>query len=65
MNLKFTCDYFTTGAGVRPGELTVSADGVVIKDAVARELLAGMDIKEVFEYLATQGYTVKEQHHAA
>lgn len=65
MNIKFTCDYFTTGSGVRPGELSVTAEGVVIKDAVPSELLAGMDIREVFEYLASQGYEVKEQNHAA
>ncbi|GAB3400956.1 hypothetical protein GCM10027361_00540 [Erwinia aphidicola] len=65
MNIKFTCDYFTTGSGVRPGELQVTAEGVVIQDVIAKEVLMDMDIRDIFDFLASQGYTVQEQHHAA
>jgi len=65
MNIKFTCDHFTTGSGVRPGELSVIAEGVVIKDAVAKELLVDMDIRDIFDYLASQGYKVQEATNAA
>lgn len=65
MNIKFTCDHFTTGSGVRPGELAVTAEGVVIKDAVAKELLIEMDIRDICDYLTSQGYKVQEANNAA
>jgi hypothetical protein len=61
MNIKFQCAYFTTKCGVRPGEVTITAEEVMLDDINAKELLGQIDEREIFEYLNARGYNVQER----
>ncbi|PLR40754.1 thioredoxin reductase [Chimaeribacter californicus] len=67
MNLKFECRDVRVRPGVRLGEFKVeAADVALYGQSDDREILSQLDITEVVEWLAGQGYSVTApQEHAA
>jgi len=66
VNISFTCKNIQTSAGYRPGELGIKAEGVALDGLQDDKALLGyMDIKNVFEWLAEQGFQVTEKEMAA
>ena len=68
--MNITCTSFASKHGVRHGEFVVELQGVSIaeqpnSDKELRELLAGMDIQTICEYLNDMGFTVTNKQAAA
>lgn len=68
--MNITCTSFASKHGVRQGEFVVELQGVSIaeqpnSDKELRELLAGMDIQTICEYLNDMGFTVTNKQAAA
>ncbi|MCE9882438.1 hypothetical protein LZ641_19190, partial [Hafnia paralvei] len=61
--MNITCTSFASKHGVRQGEFVMELQGVSIaeqpnSEKELRELLAGMDIQTICEYLNDMGFTV-------
>jgi len=68
--MNITCTSFASKHGVRQGEFVMELQGVSIaeqpnSEKELRELLAGMDIQTICEYLNELGYNVSEKQAAA
>lgn len=68
--MNITCTSFASKHGVRQGEFVMELQGVSIaeqpnSDKELRELLAGMDIQTICEYLNDMGFTVTNKQAAA
>ena len=68
--MNITCTSFASKHGVRQGEFVVELKGVSIaeqpnSEKELRELLAGMDIQTICEYLNDMGFTVTNKQAAA
>lgn len=68
--MKITCTSFASKHGVRQGEFVMELQGVSIaeqpnSEKELRELLAGMDIQTICEYLNDMGFTVTNKQAAA
>ncbi|TBM13357.1 hypothetical protein EYY86_13795 [Hafnia paralvei] len=68
--MNITCTSFASKHGVRQGEFVVELKGVSIaeqpnSEKELRELLAGMDIQTICEYLNDMGFTVTNKKAAA
>lgn len=68
--MNITCTSFASKHGVRQGEFVMELQGVSIAELPNSEkelieLLAGMDIQTICEYLNELGYNVSEKQAAA
>ncbi|MEG0421446.1 MAG: hypothetical protein RR589_11180 [Hafnia sp.] len=68
--MNITCTSFASKHGVRQGEFVMELQGVSIaeqpnSEKELRELLAGMDIQTICEYLNDMGFTVTNKQAAA
>lgn len=68
--MNITCTSFASKHGVRQGEFAMELQGVSIaeqpnSEKELRELLAGMDIQTICEYLNDMGFTVTNKQAAA
>lgn len=68
--MNITCTSFASKHGVRQGEFVVELQGVSIAEQPNSEkelieLLAGMDIQTICEYLNDMGFTVTNKQAAA
>lgn len=68
--MNITCTSFASKHGVRQGEFVMELQGVSIAEQPncekeLRELLAGMDIQTICEYLNDMGFTVTNKQAAA
>ena len=68
--MNITCTSFASKHGVRQGEFVMELQGVSIaelpnSEKELRELLAGMDIQTICEYLNDMGFTVTNKQEAA
>lgn len=68
--MNITCTSFASKHGVRQGEFVMELQGVSIaeqpnSEKELRELLAGMDIQTICEYLSDMGFTVTNKQAAA
>lgn len=68
--MNITCTSFASKHGVRQGEFVVELKGVSIAELPNSEkelieLLAGMDIQTICEYLNDMGFTVTNKQAAA
>lgn len=68
--MNITCTSFASKHGVRQGEFVMELQGVSIaeqpnSEKELRELLAGMDIHTICEYLNDMGFTVTNKQAAA
>ncbi|PBI79648.1 hypothetical protein A9993_07800 [Rahnella victoriana] len=59
MNINFECKDIQVRPGYRPGEVKVTAtDAALFGHVDDKQILNQLDIKEVLEWLDTQGYLV-------
>ncbi|KKF38331.1 hypothetical protein PU01_24260 [Hafnia alvei] len=68
--MNITCTSFASKHGVRQGEFVMELQGVSIaelpnSEKELRELLAGMDIQTICEYLNDMGFTVTNKQASA
>ena len=61
MKLRVECGDMATRASFRPGMIVITMDEVMLQNFDSKEMLGQMDIKEVFEWLNEQGYTVSQE----